>query len=398
MANRLRVAIIAPPWLKIPPEGYGGIEVMLDGLIRGLLKLGVTIELFSIGETRIRGVKRNYIYKSTQYDHIHKPVYASAPIISAHLQYSLDYILQDGKFDIIHDHNGIFACGPLMDWASRVDGMPPILQTHHGPPFSTDDSIARGEPDNRIQWGQLGESKRLFFINISKTMETSAPRSLGSQTVQAVHNAIDISKFKFKDKKKNFFITLARFSREKNQRLAAQICDRAGYNLKMAGTVAGIMSSRQLQLELANPLSNYRSADDFRYYSDNILPLTIKNPKIQYVGDVKGERKLNLISNAKALLFPIDWEEPFGVAVIEALASGTPVVAMNRGAMSEIIVHGKTGFLAKNEKEFEKYMTKVDQIDPYVCRDSVLEKFSVEKMSREYLDRYKQIIELTKNT
>jgi glycosyltransferase involved in cell wall biosynthesis len=94
------------------------------------------------------------------------------------------------------------------------------------------------------------------------------------------------------------------------------------------------------------------------------------------------------------LLFPIGWEEPFGMAVIEALASGTPVVAMNRGAMSEIIIHGVNGFLANTEAEFAEYMQRVDEIDPYECRKTVEEKFSSDIMAMTYIERYKEVIRL----
>lgn len=106
---------------------------------------------------------------------------------------------------------------------------------------------------------------------------------------------------------------------------------------------------------------------------------------------------MKLISNAKALLFPIDWEEPFGMAVIEALACGTPVVAMNRGAMPEIIEHGVNGFLANTEKEFFEYANRVDEIDPEACRKSVEQKFSAKTMAEAYVDRYRQTIKRAKS-
>jgi glycosyltransferase involved in cell wall biosynthesis len=147
-------------------------------------------------------------------------------------------------------------------------------------------------------------------------------------------------------------------------------------------------------LELSNPLSSYRSHPHFKYYSDKILPYTIKYPRITYSGNLSGSAKIKFIAEAKALLFPIQWEEPFGMSVIEALACGTPVVAMNRGAMPEIIEHGVTGFLANNEEEFTEYMKRVDEIDPAACRRSVEEKFSASAMAEAYLERYKDIIKL----
>ena len=145
-------------------------------------------------------------------------------------------------------------------------------------------------------------------------------------------------------------------------------------------------------LELANLLSKYRKDPDFRYYSDKILPLTIANPRITFLGNVAGKRKMKLLSEAKALLFPIDWEEPFGMVMIEALACGTPVVAMNRGAVPEIIEHGVNGFIADTEAEFAQYIKRVGEIDPEVCRKSVEDKFSVDTMAKAYIERYEQAI------
>ena len=105
---------------------------------------------------------------------------------------------------------------------------------------------------------------------------------------------------------------------------------------------------------------------------------------------------MKFISGAKALLFPIDWEEPFGMAVIEALACGTPVIAMNRGAMPEIIEHGVNGFLANDIHEFEEYMRRVDEINPADCRRSVAEKFSSDAMAKAYLARYHEAIKRSK--
>jgi glycosyltransferase involved in cell wall biosynthesis len=198
------------------------------------------------------------------------------------------------------------------------------------------------------------------------------------------------------DKKRDYFMTLARFSRDKGQHVAVKLAAKTKSRLRMAGTVAGIESSRKLLFELANPMSNYRNMAEFRYYSDQILSYTIRYPKITFSGNLKGARKNKFISEAKALLFPIDWEEPFGMAVIEALACGTPVIAMNRGAMPEIIKHGVNGFLADNEDEFLEYMGRLDEIDPAACRQSVVDKFSEDVMAAGYLERYEQAIALSK--
>ena len=144
-------------------------------------------------------------------------------------------------------------------------------------------------------------------------------------------------------------------------------------------------------MELGNPLSRYRSLEDFRYFSDKIFPY-LDDGFVEYVGEVSGQPKLDFVSNARALLFPIQWEEPFGMAPIEALACGTPVVTMARGALPEIIQHGKNGFLAKTKGEFKQYVKRVGEINPTDCRASVERYFSAACMAKAYEDRYKHVI------
>lgn len=394
--SRLRVAMIAPPWLALPIKGYGGIELVLDGLVDGLKKLDVEVVLFANGEHTTRGVKTLSLYKTEQFKDIHRPAYETMPIIGAHLQFALNKIKEDGNFDIIHDHNGFF--GPqMLAWASTDPNIPPIVHTHHGPPFSTKAMLSQGLPDNNLFWEQLSMNMgRCYIIGISKALMKPAPKALQSHILPPVYNAIDVSHFPFVEKKRDYFITLARFSRDKGQHIAVKLAAKTKSRLRMAGTVAGIESSRKLLFELANPMSHYRNMDEFRYYSDQILSYTLRHPKITFSGNLKGARKNKFISEAKALLFPIDWEEPFGMAVIEALACGTPVIAMNRGAMPEIIQHGVNGFLADTEQEFLECMGRLDEIDPMACRQSVIDKFSEDVMAQGYLDRYVQAIKLSK--
>lgn len=393
---RLRVAIIAPPWLALPIKGYGGIELVIDGLIDGLKKLDVEVVVFGNGERKTRGIKTHSLYKTELFKDIHRPAYETLPIMGAHLQFALKKIKADGNFDVIHDHNGYI--GPqLMAWASADPDIPPIVHTHHGPPFSTKEMLAQGLPDNNPYWEQMAEHMgRCFIVGISETLMRPAPKALQSHILPPVYNAIDVNHFPFVDKKKDYFITLARFSRDKGQHIAVKLAAKTKSRLRMAGTVAGIESSRKLLFELANPMSNYRNMTEFKYYSDQIFSYTLRYPKITFSGNLKGPRKNKFISEAKALLFPIDWEEPFGMAVIEALACGTPVIAMNRGAMPEIIEHGVNGFLANNEQEFLEYMGRLNEIDPAACRQSVIDKFSEDVMAEAYLDRYHLAIKLSK--
>lgn len=390
----MRVAIIAPPWLALPIKGYGGIELVLEGLIEELLILGIEVEIFGNGAHTMKGVKTHSLYKEEQFGDIQRPWFEALPILAAHMLFAMKKIKEDGHFDIIHDHNSFI--GPeLLAWATSDPGLPPVIHTLHGPPFSSQAMLDQGLPDNRPYWEQLAKSPgRVYLVGVSDALVTPAPSKLKSHILPTVYNAIELDHFPLVTEKRDYFMTLARFSRDKGQHIAVKLCVQKNTRLRMAGTVAGIESSRKLLIEIANPFSPYRSNADFRYYSDKILPYTIRYRKVTYSGNLAGQRKIKFISEAKALLFPIDWEEPFGMAVIEALACGTPVIAMRRGAMPEIIEHGVNGFLADTEKEFSEYMDRVDEIDPAACRESVARKFSANAMATSYVERYRQVIEL----
>jgi glycosyltransferase involved in cell wall biosynthesis len=384
--------MIAPPWLALPIEGYGGIELVVEGLIRGLEALDVEVELIANGARKMRGVKTHSLYKEELFDKLERPFYEALPILKAHMSFALN-VIKEGDFDIIHNHDPDL--GPqLLALATQNQGIPPALHTFHGPPFRSKAEVTEDAWETLTQYEQLKDMGRLWGVCISEALARPAPATLKKHMLPAVHNAIELDIFPYIPYKKNYFITLARFTPDKGQDIAAKLAAKMKARLRMAGTVAGIGSSRKLLLELSNPLSSYRNHPHFKYYSDKILPYTIRYPRITYSGNLSGSRKIKFIAEAKALLFPIQWEEPFGMSVIEALACGTPVIAMNRGAMPEIIEHGVNGFLANNEDEFYEYMQRVDEIDPAACRRSVEEKFSADTMAQAYLDRYNKVLKL----
>lgn len=378
---------MTPPWINIPPVGYGGLEYVVHYLVDELVKQGVHVEVFSVGNSSLTA-QNHWYYEDGQYRHISKPLYDAVTLPITQILFSLNKIRNAG-FDIIHDHNGFL--GPAMMSDLDPSEYPPVLHTLHGP-FSNDEMVANGMPDNRPMYSQLGNAHRLFFNGISKAQLKDAPPELASRLVGVVYNAVALEAFPLQTKKSDYFITFARFARDKGQALAAKLCEELGLKLHMAGIVDGIENPKQLIVELANANSRHRNNADFIYYREQVLP-HLKPGQIEYVGSVSGQQRMDFLGQAKALLFPIDWEEPFGMAAIEALSCGTPVVAMKRGALPEIIQHGVNGFLAKNEAEFKSYMGRVDEINPSDCRSSVVDKFSAPTMARAYLEKYQQIID-----
>jgi len=395
--KKLRIAIIAPPWLALPVKGYGGIELVLQGLISALKSRDdVEVEIFANGERTIRGVKTHSLFKVDQFNHIYEPFFETYAIVRAHLEFSYNSIRDDGNFDIIHDH--VPHVGPAF-WSmasNNAKDLPPVLHTFHGPPFVAADENDPGSVYNSIDIQQIRDFGSLYVSCISDAMAATAPANIKPRLTKPVHNGVRVEDFPFVAKKKDYFITLARFAPYKGQHIAVKAAAKLKKRLRMAGTVADISTGRKLLLELSNPLSRYRSDAQFKYYSDKILPYVLRYPRITYSGSLTGKRKMKFLSEAKALLFPITWEEPFGMSVIEALACGTPVIAMNRGAMPEIIQHGVTGFLANNQQEFEEYMLRIDEIDPEACRQSVVDHFSNTAMAESYIACYQDILQREK--
>lgn len=369
------------------PGCYYGIENVVHNLTSSLTKKGHEVVLFGVGGSTTQATKRYWYHKEDQYEHVHRPWYESLPIISAHILYSLNIIRKAGDFDIIHDHNSF--TGPSM--MAFVSDLPPILHTLHEP-FTDEKKVARGLPDNRMLFEELKHAERMYFNGVSASQLQGMPDELKRKMVPLVHNGVDLDEYIYSDKKKDYFLNVGNVEPNKGQATAAKICYELGEKFKFAGTVGGnIKTKARLAKELLNPCSISDSSIRFHYYRDEILPYIVPR-RIQYLGAVYGAPKKKLFAEAKAFLAPIHWEEPFGISIIDALASGTPVVAFRRGAFPEIIEHGKNGFLAGTEREFKRYMNRVGEINPADCRESVERRFSASAMADEYLKRYAMVI------
>jgi glycosyltransferase involved in cell wall biosynthesis len=383
--RQLRIAMIAPPWLTIPPTGYGGTEYVLHTLVKELEKEGAEVTLFTIGESEVIAHEQKALYPHETYQHLGLPLYESVSVPLAHISFALNHIKEAGTFDIIHDHNPEIGAALL----AHIDPehFPPVLHTIHNP-FTEHHSTG---PDKYPLYEQLSASKRLWFNAISKAHAQSAPLALRKKGLPVIYNAVDYKSYPFEHNKKDFFLTMGRFTQGKGQAVAAKLCAELGHNLKMAGSINGLSNPLELEAVRSDEEHPANQHPDYKYYQAEVAQYE-RPGEIEYVGNVSGKHKLRLMSGARALLFPIDWEEPFGMAVVEAMACGTPVVAMKRGAMPELIEHGVNGYIASNETEFKYYMQQVDKIDPADCRASVKRRFSPERMAEGYLNLYENIL------
>jgi len=183
-----------------------------------------------------------------------------------------------------------------------------------------------------------------------------------------IYNGLEIEKFEFKEKQGGYLAFLGRYSYEKGADAAAAVAAKSGEKLKMAGTIWGS-----------------------GFYNEKIKP-NLKKGKIEDLGFLNGKEVSDFLRNAKALLFPIRWEEPFGLVMIEAMACGTPVIAFNRGSVPEVIIDGKTGFIVENEEGMIKAIKKIDKIDRAECRKHIENNFTIEKMIEGYEEVYERIV------
>jgi glycosyltransferase involved in cell wall biosynthesis len=388
MSKKLKIAMIAPPWLSLYPGCYYGIENVLHHLAKNLTEAGHHVDLFTVSGTTTKVTHKHWYHKEDQYQHIHRPWYQVVSISISHILYALNTIREAGDFDIIHDHNSFM--GPAL-MAQANYGLPPILHTLHEP-FTDSRTLKKGIPDNRLMYEQFKSIKHLYFNGVSRSQISHAPRELKKRIRGVVYNGVDLDEYIYSAKKDDYFTLVASTSPNKGQGIAAKACYELGAKLKMAGTVGGKISTKQqLATELANPASPFLIDANFRYFKEDVAPY-LKEGQIEHIGTVTGEAKKKVYAKAKAFLFPIDWEEPFGISVIDALASGTPVICYRRGALPEIIRHGVNGFIANNYEELKYYMQRADQIDPEQCRRSVERKFSTEILTKNYLNLYKDII------
>ena len=263
-----------------------------------------------------------------------------------------------GKLDVIHSHDyryGIF-------FAELVKNIPTIITIH--------DSFGKMAQANIKQINEA--PKNVFFASISNNQRKGAAKA---NYIGTIYNGIDIDSFKFNESPKDYFAIMGRIVPEKGIDVACRVAIQAKATLKIAG--------------------KYYKGDSQKYFNKKIKPY-LKNKNIVYKGLIPYDKMPEFIRNAKALLFPIKWEEPFGLVMTEAMASGTPVIAFNRGSVPEVVKHGKTGFIVKDEKQMINAIKNIDKIKRIDCRKHVEQKFSYDKMVNDYEKNYYEAIKKCK--
>jgi glycosyltransferase involved in cell wall biosynthesis len=336
----VRIAIIAPPWLSVPPKAYGGTESVLDILARGLDAAGHQVLLFATGDSTCP-VPRSWEFDTAV------GIAGFGP--AAELRHAIAGHAAAANFgEVIHDHT---LSGPVYSLSRKG---PPVVTTNHGPFLSDLGPLYRAV------------SHQVPVIAISHHQAASA---LGVNLAGVIHHGLEPASVPVGTGQGGYCLFLGRMSPTKGVHVAARVARSAGVPLRIAA-------------KMVEP-------SEKEYFEAVIRPLL--GSGVEYVGEVAGPAKLNLLGDAACLLNPINWPEPFGMVMIEAMATGTPVIATPLGAAPEIVEEAVTGFLRPDEPGLVRALTEIESLDRRACRARVENHFSAERMVAEHLRVYESL-------
>jgi len=341
-AEQLRVAVLSPVWFPVPPSGYGGIEWIVSLLADGLVEAGHDVTLFASGDSRTQA-KLSYVYEEAPSQWIGRSHWE--------LHHALACYTSADEFDVISDHTGVtgLVLSGLVDTA--------VVHTVHGPLVGDAGEIYE-------QAAALVPSLKLVSLSINQRR----PKS-DLPWIANCPNALELSAYPCKPHTGEYLLFLGRMSADKG-------CHRA----------IAVAMERELPLKIAGKMQEAREREYFEEFVEPHLGIH----GIEYLGEVSHGAKVELLQDARATLFPIDWEEPFGLVMIESMACGTPVIATNRGAVPEVIEHGRSGIIVESYRQMAGALEAADALDPLECRRYVEERFSPERMVQDYVRAYRE--------
>ncbi len=334
----MRIAMLAPIAWRTPPRHYGPWESVVSLLTEGLVARGIDVTLFATGESETDGTLRAVCAKGYEED--------SGMIAKVWEGLHISEVFEHaGEFDLIHNH---FDFLPLT-YTGLVST--PVVATIHG--FSSPGILPVYQKYN----------SRVAYVAISE-----ADRASQLDYIQTIHHGIDLVRFDFNDQPDDYLLFFGRIHPDKGAKEAIEIARACNKKLLMAGII-----------------------QDDAYYRQHVEPF-VENTRVTYVGSVGPDRRNQLLSHATALLHPIQFDEPFGLSIVEAMACGTPTIAFNRGSMPELIEHGENGFLVADSNEAIECVAQVNEIDRAQCRQTVEQRFTADRMVEHYLDVYKKVL------
>ncbi len=339
--SSLRIGVLAPPWVSVPPTTYGGTELVLDVLCRGLADLGHDVVLFTTGDSTCP-VSIRWLFEAAAPDRMGASVLELRHVAAAYDEF-------DG-FDIVHDHTlaGLFL--------GQLHPGLPVVTTNHGP-FDADLADLYRRTASSVP-----------LIAISQDQADRAPTDVPIAAV--IHHGLDLDRYRLGTDPGDYIVALGRMDPDKGIHVAIEVARRAGLRLVIAAKM--------------------RESAEMHYFETTIKPALGNG--VEYIGEVDHAQKVELLAGARALINPIQWPEPFGLVMAESLACGTPVVGSGCGAAPEIVDHGLTGYLAANVDGLVRGVLDADRLDRRRCREVIELRFSMERMARDHETFYRSVL------
>src|SRR5436305_2913213 len=336
----MKIALIAPPFIAVPPKKYGGTELFLADLATGLKRKGIDVVLYTNGESTV-AVERRHFFKTEQW-----PLEGEAEANLKALTHAA-WAVKDasGEADLIHVNSA-----PTLSFSHFV-GPPFVYTVHHA-----------YERELTEYYGNLPE---VSYVTISDFQRSKLPMP----RMRTIHHGIDLDVYQLQENKQQHLSFLGRIAPPKGTHLAIEIAKKSGVPLKIAGEIQPLYQE---------------------YWETKVKP-HVDGKFIEYVGEVGLEEKNELLGNSMAMLFPIEWDEPFGLVLIEAMACGTPVLAMPGGSVVEIVKENVSGHVRASVDELAECAKNLN-LAPALVRKHVEENFSVERMVDDYILLYSQLL------
>lgn len=338
----LRVAMISTPFIPAPPKDYGGTELVVHELVEGLLDRGHQVTLFATGDSRTRATLQA-LYDEAVWPPDH---YAELD----HASWAMRQVA-DGSYDVVHAH-----CPSALALGRLMPRLPLVYTIHH----ALDPALSR----------YYANCPEVDYVAISADQ---CRRETGPDWCSVIHHGLDAGRYQWTERPASYVCFVGRLAREKGPVSAIEAATGAGVPIRLAGSI---------------------HPPDRAYAEAEVLP-RLGGPGIEWLGPVGMDRKVPLLRDARALLAPIDWNEPFGLVYVEALLSGCPVVAFARGSIPELIEHGVTGFIAESQDHMIELIRPggpVETLDRRRIREIAARRFDRSRMVADYERAYQAAV------
>ncbi len=346
---RLRIAQIAPLWASVPPKSYGGAELMVHWLTEELVRLGHDVTLFASGDSRTSARLVPVCHENLMDAMERGSAYTYEPYVASAFA---DALRASQDFDVLHSHVGasLLPLGVL----SRA----PVVHTVHAGLDAVDE-----------QW-ILARCPEAQIAAISDSQVAAIPAARRG-SIRTIYHGCDFDRYRFATGPGRHLAFVGRMGPQKNPAGAIRIARALGMPLVMAGRP--------------------QTAKEREYFKASVAPL-VDGREVVHLGAVSHEEKVELLAGAAALLTPIQWDEHFGLIMIEAMACGTPVVGQARGSVPEVVDPGVTGFHGTSEEELTALVPKAIALDRARVREHALARFGHRRMAADYVDLYRSLL------